>query len=126
MYPSFYFQPSTNQNCKSEDGSGHIPSSKELVHVLEVDTQLPCQEHPSSSSEDTTTQVKMKATHISMIPTFSMSTLTNSQNPKFQVHHQPQDMLTLQSLQAQKSSSLEEEEQKVKYLEIFMHSIQSP
>ncbi len=45
---------------------------------------------------------------------------TNLQNLKYQVLHLLQDMLILQYLQALKSSFLEAEEQRERYLEICM------
>ena len=118
-------QPTTNHNCKSEGGNGPIPSSKESAPVPEEDIPPLSQVPPSSSSEDTTILAKTKDTPISTIPTFLTSMLINSQNPKFQEHLRQPDMLTQLSSQVQKSSSSEEEEPKVKYSEIYTHSIQS-
>ena len=50
----------TNQNYKLEDGNGLILSSRELVHVQEVDILPLYQVPPSSSSEDITILEKQK------------------------------------------------------------------
>lgn len=113
---------SPKDNCKSENGSGLIPSLKESVPVPEAGIQPRFQEPLSSSLEDITSQAKPKDTLISTIPTFSMSTLISSLNPKYPELLPLQDTHTLQFSLAQKSSFLEEGEPKAKSSETFMRS----
>ncbi len=107
-------------NCKSENGSGLIPSLKESVPVPEAGIQPRFQELRSSSLEDITSQAKLKDTLISTIPTFLMSTRISSLNPKYPGLLQLQDTHILQFSLALRSLFLEEGEPKEKSSEIFM------